>query len=132
VFGAGVPNLSWNRLFKQAAEAVLVVTGLPHFSPVFLALAGLVIVEEARSTFTHALDERHATVIYVLWRRGGRQTRQREEMLLPDVNHELHRAGKQRMTKRELRNVLETLNELDCVKATLFGWLIRDRVWLGK
>lgn len=121
--------LRWGRVFTEAAGAALLVTTIP-VSPVYLGLAGLVIVGQLRSVVTLELDERHGAVIYVMWRRHGHEISQRFEMLLPEVNAELRRLGKRKMGKRELREKLDELVELGCLRPTLLGWHLKEKVWL--
>ena len=122
-------TLSWSRLFGEAAQAVLLVTTLP-MSAVYLGLAGLVIVNQLRSLITKDLDERHGTVIFVIWQRGGEHTSQRVELVQTDVNRELRRLGKPRMSTRELRDKLHQLTELGCLTPAPLGWLLKRRVLL--
>jgi len=121
--------LRWSRVFTEAASAALLVTTLP-VSPVYLGLAGLVIVGQLRSLVTTELTERHGAVIYVMWRRHGHEISQRLEMLLPEVNAELRKLRKRKMGTRELREVLTELVELGCLTPTILGWRLKEKVWL--
>ena len=121
--------LRWGRVFTEAAGAALLVTTIP-VSPVYLGLAGLVIVGQLRSLATKELDERHGAVIYIMWRRHGYEISQRLEMILPEVNAELRRLGKRKMGRRELREKMDQLTKLGCLTATLLGWRLKDKVWL--
>jgi hypothetical protein len=121
--------IRWTRVFTEAASAALLVSTIP-VSPVYLGLAGLVIVGQLRSLATKELDERHGAVVYVLWRRRGHEISQRLEMVLPEVNAELRRLGKPKMGKREFRDKMEQLTALGCLTPTLLGWRLKDRVWL--
>ena len=122
-------TLSWSRLFGEAAQAVLLVTTVPMSMP-YLGLAGLVIVNQLRTLMTKELDERHGAVIYIMWKRGGEHTSQRVELVLPDVNRELRRLGKPRMSMRELRDKMDQLTELECLMPTPHGWHLKRKVWL--
>jgi hypothetical protein len=122
-------TLRWTTVFTEAASAALLVTTLP-VSPVYLALAGIVIVNQLRSLLTLELDERHGAVIYIMWRRGGHEHSQRLEMVLPEVNAELRRLHKPKMGERELRQKLDELSELGCLTPTLLGWRLKDKIWL--
>ena len=67
---------------------------------------------------TKELDERHGAVIYVMWVRGGEHTSQRVERVLPDVNRELRRLGRLKMSTRELREKMDRLTDLECLAPT--------------
>ena len=65
-----------------------------------------------------------------MWRRGGHEDSQREELLLTEVNRELRELGKPRMAMRELREKLADLTEMGCLTQTLLGWRLKDSVWV--
>lgn len=122
-------TLQWNRLFNEVAAGMLLITTVP-VSPVFLGLAGLLIVSQLRALVRRDLDERHGAVVYVLWLTGGQNTAQSLERLQPEVSRELRRLGKPRMSKRELEEKLSDLAELECLIPTIAGWRLKTKVWL--
>jgi len=69
-------------------------------------------------------------VIFVVWRRGGAQNSQPEDLLLPEVNRELRQLGRPRMSMRELREKLKELTDMGCLTQTLVGWRMKDTIWL--
>jgi hypothetical protein len=50
--------------------------------------------------------------------------------VLPDVNRELRRLGRPKMSTRELREKMDQLTDLECLTPTPLGWHLKSKVWL--
>ncbi len=118
--------LNWKSALGAGASTIVALATVNQ--PWVLALSCLAVAAQFYPSFTRSVGARHAVVLWALWSRGGGANRVPDAAILPLVNRTLLKDGSSKMSMRELRSVLEDLEELRCAEQTLTGWRVVTRV----
>lgn len=106
--------LNWRRLLIDGAESILCIAGAIAV-PWLIPLAGLVIWDRVWSLLNIDIDERHAVVIWTMWKNRDKERRIADEKILGLVNKELRKFNRCRMSAEELRVILNDLAKMHCI-----------------
>jgi hypothetical protein len=107
--------LNWKKLLADSSESILTVIGAIEI-PWLIPLAGLVVWGKVRSLVDVDLDERHAAVMWTLWKNKEEGNFIDSSKMLGLVNVELGRYDRPVMNDEELGEILSDLEKLGCIK----------------
>jgi hypothetical protein len=120
--------LNWRKLVVGGAESILTAAGAVSI-PWLVPLAGLVIWNKAWSVLNIEIDERHAVVIWNMWKNKDEEDCIEDEKILPLVNKELSRYNRPIMNAEELGRILKNLERMECIeKSEKEKWWLREWV----
>ena len=109
--------LNWRKLLVEGAESILTVVGAVAV-PWLISLAGLVVWNKVWSLASIKIDERHATIIWTMWKNRDEENYIKNDKLLDLVNKNLSEYNRPIMNEEELRDILKDLEEMGCIEAT--------------
>jgi hypothetical protein len=127
-FKPGNITLDLRKLLTSFATSVLTVAGAVAV-PWTVPLAAIVLVDSVLSNLRVEISEIDAAIVWVMWNR--QQRRNPGTLLLDDVNAELRRHGRPRVTQRVLGQSLERLERIGCVERPPQddqSWTLKERL----
>ena len=107
--------LNWRKLLIDGAESILTITGAA-IVPWLIPLAGLIVWNKVWSLLNIEIDERHAVVIWVMWRNRDKENCIKEREILDAVNDELKKYNRPEMSPKELEDILKDLEKMECIE----------------
>ena len=107
--------LNWKKLLIDSAESILTLYGLKS-NPWLISLAGLIIWNRIYSLLNIKLSERHAVVIWVMWRNRDEYDSIENKCIKKYVNEELKNFKMKEMSEEELSEILNDLQKMKCIK----------------
>lgn len=120
--------LNWKKLLIVGSESILTIAGAASV-PWLIPLAGLVVWNKVWSLLTIEIDERHAAVIWTLWKNRDKEDRIEHDKILNLVNEELIKYNRLPMDEKELNNILSDLEKMECIeKDEKNKWWLREWV----
>ena len=120
--------LNWRKLLIDGAESILTIVGAVAV-PWLIPLAGLVVWNKVWSLASIKIDERHAAVIWTMWKNRDEENCIENDKILDLVNKELSEYNRPKMTEKELKDILKDLEEMECIEATEENkWWLREWV----
>ena len=63
------------------------------------------------------IDERHAAVIWTMWKNRDKENCIKNDKVLDLVNKDLSKYNRLMMNEKELRNILKDLEEMECIES---------------
>ena len=120
--------LDWKKLLIDGSESILTIAGVIAM-PWLIPLAGLVIWNKVWSLLTIKIDERHAVVIWSMWKNKDNENHIENNKILSAVNSELTKYNRSLMNALELDGTLKDLEKMACIKKTdNEKWWLREWV----
>ena len=120
--------LNWRKLLAEGAESILTVVGAVAV-PWLIPLAGLVVWNKVWSLASIKIDERHAAVIWTMWKNRDEENCIKNDKVLDLVNKNLSEYNRPIMNEKELKDILKDLEEMECIEATVENkWWLREWV----
>jgi len=120
--------LNWRKLLVEGAESILTVVGAVAV-PWLIPLAGLVVWNKVWSLASIKIDERHAAVIWAMWKNRHEENCIKNDKVLDLVNKNLSEYNRPTMNQKELKDILKDLEEMECIEATEENkWWLREWV----
>jgi len=116
--------LNWRKLLIDASESILTIVGAVTV-PWLIPLAGLVVWNKVWSLSSIEIDERHAAVIWTMWKNRDEENCIKNDKVLGLVNNELSKYNRPMMNEKELKDILKDLEEMECVES-----MEEDKWWL--
>jgi len=116
--------LNWRRLLIDGAESILTIVGAAAV-PWLIPLAGLVVWNKLWSLLSIKIDERHAAVIWSMWKNRDEKNCIENDKILDLVNKELSEYNRPKMTEKELKDILKDLEKMECIEA-----IDKNKWWL--
>jgi len=121
-------RLNWKKLLIDGSEIILTISGAV-VSPWLIPLAGLVVWNKVWSLLSIDIDERHAAVIWTMWKNRDDENCIENDKVLDLVNKELSEYNRPKMTEKELKDILKDLEEMECIERTEKNkWWLREWV----
>lgn len=75
------------------------------------------------------IDERHAAVIWTMWKNRDEENCIKNDKVLDLVNKNLSEYNRPIMNEKELKDILKDLEEMECIEATEENkWWLREWV----
>lgn len=120
--------LNWKKLLIDGSESILTIVGSASV-PWLIPLAGLVVWNKVWSLLTIEIDERHAAVIWTLWKNRDKENRIEHDKILNLLNEELIKYNRLPMDEKELNNILSDLEKMECIERDEKNkWWLREWV----
>jgi hypothetical protein len=120
--------LNWRKLLVDGAESILTIVGAVAV-PWLIPLAGLVVWNKVWSLLNIKIDERHAAVIWTMWKHRDEENCITKDKVLDLVNKELSEYNRPMMNEKELKDILKDLEEMECIEHTEENkWWLREWV----
>jgi len=120
--------LNWRELLVDGSESILTIVGAVAI-PWLIPLAGLVVWNKIWSAVTIEITERHAAVIWAMWKNRDVENCIKDEVILDLVNKELSVYNRSEMGRRELDRILKEIEKMECIERTGENkWWLREWV----
>ncbi len=120
--------LNWRKLLIDGSESILTIIGTVAV-PWLIPLAGLVVWNKVWSPLNIEIDERHAVVIWTMWKNRDEKNCIKKDAVLDLVNIELSQHNRPKMNVNELKDIMKDLEEMECIEGTEDNkWWLREWV----
>jgi hypothetical protein len=120
-------RLNWKKLLLDGSEAILTIVGVVAI-PWLILLAGLIIWNKVYSLLNIEIEERHAGVIWTMWKNKDKDNCIGNDVILDLVNKELQKYDRPTMNQEELDGILTDLNRMRCIKKEDNKWWLHEWV----
>jgi hypothetical protein len=119
--------LNWKKLLVEGSEIVFAVIESAS-NPWLIPFTGLIVSKKVLSILTVDITERHAALIWVMWKNVDNKNFIEHDVLLDLVNGELSEHNRLKLDGSELDFLLDGLNKLKCIEKNGNAWWLRERV----
>ena len=120
--------LNWRKLLIDSSESILTIVGAVAV-PWLIPLAGLVVWNKVWSLSSIKIDERHAAVIWTMWKNSDEENCIKNDKVLDLVNKDISKYNRPIMNEKELKDILKNLEEMKCIEGTEENkWWLRESV----
>ncbi len=120
--------LNWRKLLIDGSESILTIVGAVAV-PWLIPLAGLIVWNKVWSLSSIKIDERHAAVIWTMWKNRHEENCIKNDKVLDLVNKDLSKYNRPMMNGKELKDILKDLEEMECIEGTEENrWWLREWV----
>ena len=120
--------LNWKKLLVNGSESILTIVGA-NAVPWLIPLAALIVWDKIYSASTIEISERHATLIWTLWKNCDEKKCIEYKLIKDLVNWELGRYNRPKLEQKELDMLLKDLEKIECIEETDENkWWLREWV----
>ncbi|WXG39445.1 MAG: hypothetical protein WED07_01200 [Candidatus Freyarchaeum deiterrae] len=122
--------LNWKKLIVVLSESFLTIFGAIQM-PLLIPFACLVVWDKLYSLSNIPISEKHAAVIYVMWKNRDEKQCIREDLILNYINTELSKFNLPTMSQEELNQILKDLEKMKSIeksKSDRNKWWLREWV----
>lgn len=124
--------LDWRKLMVEGSEIVLAVAGVAA-KPWLIPLVGIVIWKKVYSLSTVRISERHAFVLWVVWKYHYSTKIFSWDGLTENLAQEIKVSDQPELSDIELRSILTNLEEMRCLKRSDHNlWVLCETIEVGK
>ncbi len=107
--------LNWRKLLIDGIDSIILAAGVIENS-LLIPLAAILIWNKLWSEAKIEIDERHAVVIYAMWKNCDKEYNINQDKILISVNEQLSKYGKPKMKNKELEDILIGLDKMQCIE----------------